>query len=77
MIGSAHLQNAMESEVVEVVAVADLIAQRREYAQQQGVTRIYDGGQALLDEDPAVEAVIVGFPAAGRTAYPNSSKCNP
>ncbi len=68
VIGSAHLQSATESEVVEVVAVADLIAQRREYAQQQGVDRVYDRGRALLDEDSDVEAVILAFPAAGRTA---------
>ena len=68
VIGSAHLQSTTQSQLVEVVAVADTVPQRREYAQQQGVARVYDDGRAMLDEDPDVEAVILAFPVAGRTA---------
>jgi UDP-N-acetyl-2-amino-2-deoxyglucuronate dehydrogenase len=68
VIGSVNLRDAMESELTEVVAAADLRVERREWAQEQGVPRVYEDGRDLLDEDPEVEAVIVAFPAAGRTA---------
>ena len=68
VIGSVNLKDAMECDLTEVVAVADLRVERREHAQELGVPRIYEDGRDLLDEDPEVEAVILAFPAMGRTA---------
>ncbi len=68
VIGSVNLRDAMACELVEVVAAADLRAERREYAREQGVPRVYEDGRDLLDQDDEVEAVILAFPAMGRTA---------
>ena len=68
VIGSVTLKDAMASELVKVVAVADLRVSRREWASQQGVPRVYEDGRDLLDQDPEVEAVLVAFPAGTRTA---------
>ncbi len=68
VIGSVNLKNAMESDLIDVVAAADLRVERREAAHELGVPRIYEDGRDLLDEDPDVEAVIIAFPAMGRTA---------
>ncbi|MCD6360479.1 MAG: Gfo/Idh/MocA family oxidoreductase, partial [Armatimonadetes bacterium] len=68
VIGSTNLRDAMASELIEVVAAADLRGERREYAREQGVPRVYEDGRDLLDEDEEVEAVILAFPAMGRTA---------
>ena len=68
VIGSRNLADAMASDLIDVVAVADLRVERREYAEAQGVPRLYEDGRDLLDNDPDVEAVIVAFPAAARTA---------
>ncbi len=68
VIGSHNLKDAMASDLVEVVAAADLRVERREFASEQGVPRVYEDGRDLLDEDDEVEAVIIAFPAMGRTA---------
>lgn len=68
VIGSANLRDAMACEMVDVVAAADLRVERREYAREQGVPRIYEDGRDLLDQDDEVEAVILAFPCMGRTA---------
>jgi len=67
-VGTRNMARAMESELTEVVAVADVRAARREYAREQGVARVYEDGRDLVDEDPEVEAVVLSFPAATRTA---------
>ncbi len=68
VIGSRDLQDAQASDLIEVVAAADLRVERREWAAEQGVPRIYEDGRDLLDQDEEVEAVIVAFPAGTRTA---------
>jgi len=68
VIGSRNLQDAQAGEFTEVVAAADLRVERREWAAEQGVPRIYEDGRDLLDQDEEVEAVIIAFPAAARTA---------
>lgn len=68
VIGSRNLQDAQESDLIDVVAAADLGVERREWASEQGVPRVYEDGRDLLDEDDEVEAVIIAFPAAARTA---------
>jgi predicted dehydrogenase len=68
VIGSKNLQDAMAAATVDVVAAADLRVARREWAEEQGVPRIYEDGRDLIDNDPDVEAVIIAFPASTRTA---------
>ncbi|MGC9317823.1 MAG: Gfo/Idh/MocA family protein [Armatimonadota bacterium] len=68
VIGSRNLQDAQASDLIDVVAAADLRVERREWAAEQGVPRIYEDGRDLLDEDEEVEAVTIAFPAAARTA---------
>jgi len=68
VIGKTNLKAAMATEMVEVVAAADLRVERREWAKEQGVARIYEDGRDLLDRDPEVEAVIIAYPASTRTA---------
>lgn len=68
VIGSRNLMDAMASDVVQVVAAADLRVERREWASSQGVPVVYEDGRDLIDQDPDVEAVVISFPAMGRTA---------
>jgi predicted dehydrogenase len=68
VVGSLNLTDAQGRSEVELVAVADLRAERREFAKSKGVPRIYEDGRDLIDQDPEVEAVIIAFPAAARTA---------
>jgi len=68
VIGSRNLMDAQASELIDVVAAADLRVERREWAAEQGVPRIYEDGRDLLDNDEEVEAVIIAFPAGERTA---------
>ncbi len=44
VIGRLNMAEAMASDLTEVVVVADLRPESREYAQEQGVARIYEGG---------------------------------
>jgi len=68
VVGSLNLRDAQQCAEVEVVAVADLRSERREYAKNQGIEKIYEDGRDLIDRDDEVEAVIIAFPAAARTA---------
>ncbi|MHC4250528.1 MAG: Gfo/Idh/MocA family protein [Planctomycetota bacterium] len=68
VIGKTNLKAAMASDLVDVVAAADLRVERREWAREQGVGRIYEDGRDLIDKDPEVEAVLISFPASTRTA---------
>lgn len=67
VIGPHHLQAAANCDLIEVVAVADLIEERaRAAAERFGVPKVYIEGSALI-EDPDVEAVVLAFPADHRT----------
>ena len=68
VIGKVHLRTAMESNVLDVVAVADRFEERtREVAREFSVEKTYSDGGKLL-EDPNVEAVILALPAGVRTS---------
>ncbi len=67
VIGPTHLKAATQSPLLEVVAVADLIEERaRKAAEQFNVPKTYLEGADLV-QDPDVEAVVLAFPARGRT----------
>ena len=68
VIGSRDLLDAAECEDVEVVAAADLRLERRQWAESQGIARVYEDGRDLIEQDPEVEAVIIAYPASTRTA---------
>ena len=68
VVGSRNLADAQRCSGVELVAVADLREERRAYAKAQGVDRIYEDGRGLIDQDREVDAVIIAYPAAARTA---------
>ncbi len=69
VVGSRNLEAAQASELCEVVAAADLRIERRQWAAKTAqVPRVYEDGRDLIDEDEEVEAVIIAFPAAARTA---------
>ena len=67
VIGTRHLQAAMESPLLHIAAVADV---RPEVAQAAGehfgAQRVYTDGAALLADD-RVEAVVLAMPANIRT----------
>ena len=67
VIGRRNLQDAMDSDLTEVVAVADLRLESREYAQEQGVARIYEG-------DRHVENVIDAMTATGEFLVRSKAK---
>lgn len=67
-MGSRHVKDANESDLLEVVAVADLRSEAQEQATELGVPRVYGDGRELIEEDPNVEAVVIAFPAGMRTA---------
>ncbi len=67
VIGRVHCGVAMASSLADVVAVADLLEDNREAARNQGVPRVYDSGDSLIDEDPEVEAVLLALPTCYRT----------
>ncbi len=67
VIGPSHLKAAAASELLETVAVADLIEERvKKAAEEFSVPKTYREGADLV-EDPDVEAVVLAFPARGRT----------
>ena len=67
VIGPTHMKAAAESELIELVAVADLIEERAHKAAADfDVPKTYIEGAGLLD-DPDVEAVVLAFPAQHRT----------
>ncbi len=67
VIGTVHLNAALELPQLEVVAVADLIEQRGHANGEKAACRVYREGADLV-RDPEVEAVILAFPAQHRTA---------
>lgn len=70
VIGTAHLQATRDCDFIEVVAVADLIAERRECAAAAcGTATAFASGAALL-ESPQVEAVVLAVPAGDRIDLP-------
>ena len=68
VIGTVHIQNAVKSELINLVAVADQIEERtREAAKKFGIKKTYSSGEALL-KDPNVEAVVLALPTGMRTS---------
>ena len=66
VIGKQHAAAAKEVEGVELVAVADLIADTAEaVAGEYGAEKWYDDGMKLLGDDD-IEAVVVALPTCGR-----------
>ena len=67
VMGPKHLQSAVElPDLVEPVAVADLIDERaRDAAAKFNVPRIYHAGNDLID-DPDIDAIVLAFPARDR-----------
>ena len=67
VIGTIHIQNAVKSELINLVAVADQIKERTcEVAEKFDVEKTYSSGEALL-KDPNVEAVVLALPTGIRT----------
>lgn len=67
VIGPTHMKAAVESPLVELVAVADLIEERgRKAAEEYGVPKVYIQGDDLI-EDADVEAVVLAMPAGARS----------
>lgn len=67
VIGPTHMAAAQETEYAELVAVADLIEERRRAAAEKySAPKVYAGGDELI-EDPGVEAVVLAFPTGTRT----------
>jgi predicted dehydrogenase len=68
VIGPTHMDAAVKSPLLELVAVADLIEDRaRAAAERYGAPKVYREGADLID-DPDVEAVVLAFPTQHRTA---------
>jgi len=68
VIGRVHLRWAMEAPFIEVVAIADIRKEAaEEVAQQFGVATAYTDPEDLF-RDPRVEAAVLAFQTAGRTA---------
>ena len=67
VIGSSHLRTAVNSSLIDLVAVADLIEENRKRAIEQfQPKRIYNSSSDLLD-DEEIEAVVLAFPTQYRT----------
>ena len=67
VIGPTHMAAAVKSPLLELVAVADLIEERAQAAAERfSVPKVYREGADLV-ADPEVEAVVLAFPAQGRT----------
>ncbi len=67
VIGPTHMQAAVNSPHIELVAVADLIDDRAKAAAEKfNVPRVYREGAELI-QDPDIDLVVLAFPAAGRT----------
>ncbi len=68
VMGPRHVESAVNVERAECVAVADLIESKATAtAKTFGVPRVYRSGDELL-ADGDVDAVVLAFPAATRTA---------
>lgn len=67
VIGTIHIQNAVKSDLINMMAVADIDEERsRKVGEDFGIKKTYSSGKALL-EDPEVEAVVLALPAGVRT----------
>jgi len=67
VIGSSHLRTAVNSSLIDLVAVADLIEENRQRATEQfQPKRVYNSSSDLLD-DEEIEAVVLAFPTQYRT----------
>ena len=67
VIGRHHMDTAVRSPELELVAAADLIPENREQATERfHPKRMYENGEALLEDDE-VEAVVLAFPTKWRT----------
>ena len=70
VIGPSHMKAAVDSPLIELVAVADLIEERaRAKAEEFGVPKVYTQGDDLI-EDPDVDAVVLAVPAGDRVDMP-------
>ena len=67
VIGSSHLRTAVNSSLIDLVAVADLIEENRQRAIEQfQPKKVYNSSSDLLD-DEEIEAVVLAFPTQYRT----------
>jgi len=67
VIGPTHMAAAVSSPLLELVAVADLIDERAQAAASKyGAAKVYREGADLI-ADLDIEAVVLAFPAKGRT----------
>jgi len=67
VIGPSHMAAAVDSPLLELVAVADLIEERAQAAAERfNVPKVYRQGADLV-EDADIEAVVLAFPAEKRT----------
>jgi len=70
VIGTLHLRAAAQSPLIDVVAVADLIEERRlRAAAEFGVPQVYSDGDTLLEESDAA-GVVLAVPAGDRIEMP-------
>ena len=76
VIGPTHVEALANSDVAEVVAVADLIEERRRWlAEKYRVPKTYASGQELL-QDASIQAVILAVPAGDRIELgPQALRC--
>lgn len=67
VIGRKHLEVAMQSPLINVIALADIREQvARELAEKFSISTVYNDADALLN-NPQVEAVVLAMPACYRT----------
>lgn len=67
VIGPSHIKSAMESDLLNVVAVADMIKEKAEkVAGDFGIKKVYSSAEKLL-EDPDIEGVVLALPTSLRT----------
>jgi predicted dehydrogenase len=70
VIGTQHLRAASASPLIELVAIADLLEDRRRKAAAEfGVPQVYTDGETLLAESD-VEGVVLAVPAGDRVEMP-------
>ena len=68
VIGPTHMKPAAEHEILNLVAVADLIPERaQKAAADYSVPKVYTQGTDLID-DPEVELVVLAMPTCHRKA---------
>lgn len=66
VIGPTHMKAAAASDLLELVAVADIIPERaQKAAAEHNVPRVYGEGHELI-ADPDIELVVLGLPTCHR-----------